>query len=219
MDMLPSKAAQHLAMDYPSKLWSRYHLRGSVNSKTDQSSRQERQERQHIRTFAAGIISVGGLAACAAQQTVVEPNQITLSKAMVDTVDALADARAEGLARQTKFGLYACTVTAVFNISATGTADNKLAVGLSGGPPAAVAPVTVNVSGSSETTQSGTRGNTETLVLAANECLPKPSSPAQPASGGKSAAAAKGGAAGGRAATPPITTVPVIPGIPPVPNR
>ena len=173
---------------------------------------------QRTLALAAGIIGVGALAGCTAQQTVVEPNQITLSKAMVDTVDALADARAEGLARHTNFGLYACTVTAVFNISATGTADNKLAVGVSGGPPAAVAPVTVNVSGSSEATQSGTRGNTVTLVLAANECLPKPPSVAAPAGGGKAAGGAKGASAGGRAATPLIPTVPVIPStVPAVP--
>jgi len=171
---------------------------------------------QRILALVGGTISAGALAACAAQQTVVEPNQITLSKAMIDTVDALADARAEGLTRHTNFGLYACTATAVFNISATGTADNKVALGVSGGPPAAVAPVTVNISGSSEATQTGTRGNTVTVVLATNECLPKPPSAAPPAGGGKAAGGAKGASAGGQARTPPLTTVPVIPAPVPV---
>lgn len=159
--------------------------------------------------LASAVISIGALAGCVTHQTVVEPNQITLSKAMVDTVDALAAARAEGLARQTNFGMYACTVMAVFNISATGTVDNKIALGVSGGPPAAVAPVTVNLSGSNEVTESGTRGNTVTLVLATPECLPQ----AANAAGG--APPAKNAGPGGAPVTPPkIPGVPVIPKAP-----
>jgi hypothetical protein len=150
-----------------------------------------------MKLHSAGLCSIIALAGCTATPNVVEPNQITLSQAMRDTVDALADAREEGRLRQTNLGFYPCTVTAVFNISATGTKDNKLAVGMTGGPPAAIAPVTLNVSGSSEATQTGTRGNTVTLVLATSTCMPQASGAAQ-AGGAKGAAAAagKGGAAG-----------------------
>jgi hypothetical protein len=139
-------------------------------------------------------LSLGALAGCTAHQTVAEPNVITLSQAMKDTVDALADARAEGQLRHTDLGFHPCTVTAVFNISATGTADNKVALGISGGPPAAIAPVTVNLSGSSESTQAGSRGNTVTLVLATPSCLPQTAA-AAPAGKAKAGAspAGKGG--------------------------
>jgi hypothetical protein len=110
---------------------------------------------------------------CTAHQRVSEPSGITLSKAMRDTVDALAAAREQGAKYDPKFGFYPCTVTAVFNVSATGTADNKTNIGVSGGPPPEIAPVSANLSVSNEETESGTRGNTVTLVFATKECLPQ----------------------------------------------
>ena len=111
------------------------------------------------------------LAGCASQD-VADPNAITLKQALVDTVDALDAAHQESLLHRTNFGFYGCTVTAVFNISATAGQDNKLALTASG-PPAKILPVTLGASGSFESTASGTRGNTVTVVLATKPCLAK----------------------------------------------
>jgi hypothetical protein len=107
---------------------------------------------------------------CATQQTVAPPSTISLEKAMVDTVEAMAATRKRGLELGTNFQLYACTVTAVFTISATQTVDNKIAIQASAGPPAI--PASVGGSASSENSSIGTRGNTVTVVLASNQCSP-----------------------------------------------
>ena len=111
------------------------------------------------------------LVGCAATQTVSDPNTITLEHALVDTVDALNAAHAEALRNGRNFGFYGCSVTAVYNISATGTQDNKITV-TGSGPPAAVIPVSIGGTFSSEATASGTRGNTVTVVFNTKYCAP-----------------------------------------------
>jgi hypothetical protein len=134
------------------------------------------------------VISVVALSACvSARQDVVEPNAVTLEQAMRDVVDSLSVAKAESDAKGGPYGFYGCTVTVVFNINATGTKDNKLTLGVSGGPPASVAPVTVNLTGSSEATATGTRGNTITMVFGSEDCLPQASAAAGGASAVKGA--------------------------------
>lgn len=115
--------------------------------------------------------SLGG---CAANQEIVDPSKVTLEQALVDTVDALAEARQRSMERNTNFAFYGCTVTASFNVSATQTVGTKLALSATGGPPAAIAPISINLSGSRETSDSGTRGNVVTVVLATPGCLPNP---------------------------------------------
>ena len=115
-----------------------------------------------------------GCAGCARTQApseIAPANAITLQKAMEDTMDALYGARARAISYGGPlFGLYACTVTAVFNISASATAENKLSLGVSGGPPPAVAPVSINLQGGTTATTNGSRGNQVTLTLATPEC-------------------------------------------------
>jgi hypothetical protein len=170
-------------------------------------------------TFA--LILFLGVAGCAQQRVVDEPGNITLSQAMRDTVDALADAHQHAKERGIAFGLYACTATAVFNISATGVAANTTSVTLTGGPPAAIAPVSLGLSKSATSTETGLRGNTVTLVLATPWCSPsaqaegvqtgKGSSGSGP-SGGKNATASPTGPTFGNfppvAAPPPPGLVP-----------
>jgi hypothetical protein len=122
--------------------------------------------------FISALILIASVTACAQQRVVDEPGNITLSQAMRDTVDALADAHKHALARGVSFGLYACTATAVFNISATGVATNTEGVTLTGEPPAAVAPVSLALSKSATSTETGVRGNTVTVVLATPWCSP-----------------------------------------------
>lgn len=108
---------------------------------------------------------------CAATQTVSNPNTITLKNALVDTVDALNAAHAEAKKNGQYFGFYGCSVTAVYNISATATQDNKLTLSASG-PPATVVPISIGSTLSSEATASGTRGNTVTVVFNTKYCMP-----------------------------------------------
>jgi hypothetical protein len=170
------------------------------------------------------LILLAGLAGCAQQRVVDEPGNITLSQAMRDTVDALADAHQHAKDRGVSFGLYACTATAVFNISATGVATNIASLTLSGGPPAVTAPVSLGLSKTSTSTETGARGNTVTLVLATPWC-----SPSAQTQGGQPAKAASGsGGAGGKKTTapvagstfgdfPPIAAPPAPPGL--LPSR
>jgi hypothetical protein len=160
-----------------------------------------------------GLILLMSVAGCAQQRVVDEPDNITLSQAMQDTVDALADAHQHALARGVSFGLYACTATAVFNISATGVATNTQGVTLTGGPPAAVAPVSLALSKSATSTETGVRGNTVTVVLATPWCSPSAQTQAaKPASAGSGS----GAAAAPSATTSPAPQQPSFTSVPPV---
>jgi hypothetical protein len=118
------------------------------------------------------LLSLFGCVAGCATQPVADPNAINLKQALVDTVDALAAAHEESIINHENFGFYGCTVTAAFNISATAGQENKLA--LSAAPPAAaVLPVSLGGSASFDSTASGTRGNTVTVVFATKPCLAK----------------------------------------------
>jgi hypothetical protein len=171
-------------------------------------------------------VIVLALAGCSQNRVPVEANAITLSQAMRDTVDAIYDARAEGILKAREagganLGYFPCTITAVFNISATGTVSNKLALGVSGGPPAAIAPVSLNLSGSNESVQSGTRGNTVTLVFASAPCMPMVQLKAPGGPGGTGGTPTQGGGTqgggnrGGGTPTPAPWTGPP----PPYPNQ
>jgi len=116
------------------------------------------------------VVVTMSLAGCTAVQNVADPGSITLEKALVDTVDALSAARARSIRNKTDFGFYGCTVTAVFNISATATQDNKVTL-TAAGPPANIFPIALNGMASSEGTASGMRGNTVTVVLGTKYCL------------------------------------------------
>ena len=146
----------------------------------------DRRSKRGVMTKTSSATLLALLLAGCNNQPDVQPT-ISLSQAMIETVDALAAARAEGQAKQTSLGYYPCSVQAVYNISATLTKDNKVGLGVSGGPPAAIAPVSVNLSGSNETTTSAVRGNTITLVFDTGYCLPQ---------GGGAAAGAAAAAAG-----------------------
>jgi len=116
---------------------------------------------------------LGSVAGCATQN-VSNPGDITLEHALVDTVKALAAAQREGKAIHSNFGFYGCTVTAVFNVAATAGQENKLSL-TAAGPPVAILPVTLGGSGSFDSTASGTRSNTVTVVLATKPCMAKAS--------------------------------------------
>jgi hypothetical protein len=122
--------------------------------------------------LSVGVILLSlACAACtsAPDRVVAEPNKISLQSALVDTVDALNAAydraRSDG---GRPIGFYPCTLSATFNISATGTADNKLAVGVSGG----ISGATINASASNENTLTAARGNVVVATFASSLCLP-----------------------------------------------
>lgn len=107
-------------------------------------------------------------AGCVATQHVADPAAISLQHALVDTVDALSAANSTARSRGTNFGFYGCSVTAVFNVSATANQDNKLALSAV----ADVVPVTLTGTASSEAVATGTRANTVTVVLNTPYCMP-----------------------------------------------
>ena len=117
------------------------------------------------------VIIFSACTAGCAVQNVADPANISLEKALVDTVDALAAANARGKQRHTRFGFYGCSVTAVYNISATATQDNKLGL-TAAGPAVPIVPIAYTGSLTSQATATGTRGNTVTVVLNTPYCMP-----------------------------------------------
>jgi hypothetical protein len=133
-------------------------------------------------TGVALVFVASGLAGCAtATQTVTDPNTITLKQALVDTVDALAAAHTESKNKFTNFGFYGCSLTAVYNISASGTQDNKITITASSPAATLANPLSLGGTASSEATAQGSRGNTVTLVLDTPYCFPnvKPPTPSK----------------------------------------
>jgi hypothetical protein len=115
-------------------------------------------------------------------QNVADPARISLEQAMVDTVDALNAANRRSKALHTDYRFYGCSVTAVYNISATATVDNK--VGLSAtGPTPPIVPIAYAATLSSDVNTSGTRGNTVTVVLETPYCMQQSIKPAGPPGG------------------------------------
>jgi hypothetical protein len=115
-----------------------------------------------------------GIAGCATQD-VADPHKISLERALVETEDALLAAHAEAKRNHTYFGLYACSVTAVYNISATAGEDNKLS--LTAAPPVKLVPINASATASLESTASGTVGNTVTVNLSNPGCSAKSGKP------------------------------------------
>jgi len=115
-------------------------------------------------------LALSAWSAGCAVQNVADPTRITLEQAMVDTVHALNSANVESKRLGTHFGFYGCSVTAVYNISATATADNKVALSATGPTPPLV-PIGFGGSISSDVSTSGTRGNTVTVVLETPYCM------------------------------------------------
>jgi hypothetical protein len=117
------------------------------------------------------LIIISTWSAGCAVQNVVDPGTVTLERALVDTVDALAAAHAESVKRGTNFGFYGCSVTAVYNISASATQNNKITLGAAG-PPVPIVPISYTGQVSSEAQAQGNRGNQVTVVLNTPYCMP-----------------------------------------------
>lgn len=122
---------------------------------------------------AAAAILLLGLPGCGATRAVVnEPSQITLDRALKETVDALYAARAHAdkiAADGPRIGLNACSVQAVFNITAGATANQGLVLNV--GAPAG-APVVAGVQGTVGQTETVGRGNTVTVLFTTPACNP-----------------------------------------------
>ena len=134
-----------------------------------------------------------------ARDVVPEPNAITLRDALVDTVRALNAAFQE--ARQPGnqiMGYYPCTLTANYNISATGTTGHKIGLAVGGGAPGGV---TISANASREDSLTGARGNQVQVTFATSLCLPAaPVARAAPA--GRVGAARPANSTGGQ--PPPV---------------
>ena len=125
---------------------------------------------------AATILSLLVVGACnnAADEVVDRPSNITLQQALTDTVDALYAASQESREKHrqhpdTSIGMNPCTLTATFNIAASGTSTT----GISGGASTpAIAPATLNLSLSHSETATGSRGNQVQVTFNSEACNP-----------------------------------------------
>ena len=125
--------------------------------------------RERIAIVFGSMITISALISGCATQSVSDPRNISLRQAMVETVDALSAANKRGKELGTGFAFYGCSITAVYNISATANQDNKLS--LAAGLPS-TAPVSLSGNVSAEATAAGSKGNTVTLILDTPYCLP-----------------------------------------------
>lgn len=119
-----------------------------------------------------GLLLVLASAGCvrSSDRVVPEPERITLRDALVSTVGAINAAYEEARKPGNQvIGYYPCTVTAVFNISASGVTDNKIGGGLTAGLPKGIS-ISSNVS--TDNSLTGVRGNQVTVVFASSLCAP-----------------------------------------------
>ena len=109
----------------------------------------------------------------AATNVVAQPSGITLDAALTQTVTALYQSRAKALELQNAgyapAGLNPCTITATFNIAATGTSTGS--AGITAGSPAG-APVSVSANLQVTNTATANRGNQVTVVFTTPACNP-----------------------------------------------
>lgn len=124
----------------------------------------------------AGVVASLSLGGCggAARAVVDRPSDITLKAALTSTVDAIYAARAQSAALKAAngnvpLGLNVCTVSAVFNIAATGT-DTRSVTGSVSTPPDLY--VSATVSGTSSSTATAIRGNQVTVTFTSPACNP-----------------------------------------------
>lgn len=149
-----------------------------------------------IKTAGALVASAGLLTACngGSQSVVAQPSNITLAQALVDTVDAMAAARAEdqgilkngfptvvpskekGGKPETQYvrvpaiGVNPCTITVQFNIAASGTSAVGQQVTLAAA--GKVVPVSGGVTLSNTNSTSANRGNQVTVAFVSPACNP-----------------------------------------------
>lgn len=111
----------------------------------------------------------------AVQSVVNNPSEITLDRALKETITALQNARAHADTyrhpdgSRDPIGLNACSVQAVFNVTAGGADRQGLVLNV--GAPAG-APVTVGLQGSIEQSATATRGNVVTVLFTSPACNP-----------------------------------------------
>lgn len=120
----------------------------------------------------AALALLGACAQHTAPQAVVpQPTTITLQDAMVQVADALNAARAASDRYPQRIGIDPCSVQVTFDITASGTGDNKLVVDASIKPPAPV-PIGIGVTASSQDVLKAERGNHITVNLNSPACNP-----------------------------------------------
>ena len=124
-----------------------------------------------IRPSILSLVSVSGLAACAAYRPdqVARPGDITFQQALTDVVTGFRQAQSAG--RGTKMGVSVCTLTVNFNVAASAGQGGKLLLDATIKAPT---PVNAGLTGSAEqdVTSNANRGNTITMVLTSPMCLP-----------------------------------------------
>ena len=156
---------------------------------------------QITKVAASAVVLVCAGCGNSARTVVPEPNKITLQDALVSTVQALnaayVEARKQG---NVIMGYYPCTVTANYNVSATGVTTNKIGGGIEAGLPGTGVAISANAS--REDGLTGLRGNTVQVVFASSLCLPS--------AGAKTADAAASAGGKGEAARRAGTTDPIV---------
>lgn len=138
-----------------------------------------------------GCTSLMGCASYTPDQ-VARPTDITIDKALTQTVTAFADAQAVAKARHVNMGVALCSMTINFNVTAAANKSGNLVLDAT---IKTLAPVNAGVGGTAEQDvgSSASRGNTVSLVFTSELCLPPNTSGAAIAAGIAGAKPNKGG--------------------------
>ena len=120
------------------------------------------------------VLIATALAGCtsAADRVVPTPTDVTLQGALVEVVQAFRAAQAESHGTGTPIGLYPCSVTVTFNVTAGGSSGNQVVLDASVRPPARVVDGTFGLTATTEQTQTASRGNQIVVLLTSAACNP-----------------------------------------------
>ncbi|WP_244458729.1 hypothetical protein [Roseomonas fluvialis] len=119
-------------------------------------------------------MSLAAMAGCtgAADRVVPEPTDIRLEGAMVSVVRAFRAAQEVSAATGQPIGLYPCTVTVTFNITAGGTDRREIVLDANVTPPARIVQGALGLTATTEQTQTASRGNQIAILLTSAACNP-----------------------------------------------
>ena len=120
------------------------------------------------------VLSLVAVAGCtgAADRVVPEPTDIRLEGAMESVVRAFRRAQEVSAETGQPIGLYPCTVTVTFNITAGGTNRREIVLDANVTPPARIVQGALGLTATSEQTQTASRGNQIAILLTSAACNP-----------------------------------------------
>lgn len=122
----------------------------------------------------SGLLVAALLAGCApaTDRVVAQPTDINLADAMRDVVLAFREAQQVSQATGAPIGIYPCTVTVTFNITAGTGSNRSIVLDAQVTPPVRVVQGSLGLRATSDEAQTASRGNQIVVLLTSAACNP-----------------------------------------------